>query len=294
MSNNNINYAEKRDYEKPQRNQGNTMAIGRNDDQGQEPPKKAKGDAARKAIPTGNDREEDKAKERERRAIRARSRSKDKIKGSKPGTPRTRRRGSREREMKGKETPNKDEKVSREDDNDSKLPSGLMNTATNIAMTLMGITATPTTMMVAVKREKANEDERYSGRTQKGLDEEERNNGTMTPNKKTIIDMTTPTSTKRKVGETRTSKPNTNTSGNDKKKPKQQQLIFTPKRITMERKVEENKQEDSEDGHIYTNKDINKKRKDTNETDSKPDKKIQKTEMTPQHLTQTQGKIPRQ
>ena len=107
MSNNNINYAEKRDYEKPQRSQGNTMATGRKDDQGQEPPKKAKGDAARKAIPTGNDREEDKAKERERRAIRARSRSKDKIKGSKPGTPRTRRRGSRERDTKGKQTNSK-------------------------------------------------------------------------------------------------------------------------------------------------------------------------------------------
>ena len=271
MSNNNINYAEKRDYEKPQRSQGNTMATGRNDDQGQEPPKKAKGDATRKITPTGNGREEDKVKEREKRSIRARSRSKEKIIEGKPGTPRTRRRGSRERETKGKETPNKDEKVSREDDNESKLPSGLVNTATNIAMTLMGIA--PTTMTVAVKKEKANEDEKYSGRTQKGLDKEERNNGIMTTNKKTIIDMTTPTSTKRKVGETRTSKPNTNTSGNDKKKPKQQQLIFTPKRITMERKVEENKQEDSEDGHIYTKKDINKKRKDTNKTDSEPDKK---------------------
>ena len=108
-------------------------------------------------------------KERENRASRARSRSKDKAKEGKIGTPRTRRCGSRERETRGKDTPKEDNKVSQEGNNEMNVSSGIMNKATNMVMTLMGITDTQATMTVAVKKEKANEDAKCSGKI-KGAD----------------------------------------------------------------------------------------------------------------------------
>ena len=175
-----------------------------------------------------------KSGERKKQERISRSRSKN---GSKART--TSRTGSKDKAV----TPTKDndvkEKVSTEED-----PKGIMSTASTIAMSLMGMATKEQRriMTVKVKKERAEDDEKYSGA--KRTDVQSETKTTRTPTRMVMIDMTTPTSSKRKNEEI---KRNTGTSGNEKKKKKQQQLIITPKRVTMERESESGKKGKQED-----------------------------------------------
>ena len=109
---------------------------------------------------------------------------------------------------------------------------GAVGLAANIVRTLMGGPDENKITTVKIKKEKANENDKYGGK--KTQSKEDTNESNKTPKRGEIIDMTTPTTGKRKKAKITLAKPN-NGSGNEKKKPKQQQLMFTPKCIVIER-----------------------------------------------------------
>ena len=175
---------------------------------------------------------------------KSRSKSKDA-----KGGPTRRRRGSKDKEITkpcGKPEGNK---VSIEKSNTKN--DGLVRTATNIAMTLMGIPLDEQTKMtVKVKKERAEEDHRYKGEV--GTEQPERTTATKpqskesrevieiedeeTRTKKNPIHQTTHTPKRKKATATEQHKQQ-KSSGKEKKKHKPVAVI-TPKRIMIERDEE--------------------------------------------------------
>ena len=188
------------------------------------------------------------------------------------------RRGSRERETsKRHKTPEKQLQT--------KETVSIMSTATTIAKSLMGFSPEERRAVttIKIKKEMANEDERYSGNT-KGKNAEE---PIVINDQDREEDKNTTPGKRKKQEATKTAN---KSSGKEKKKQKQQTLKLTPRRIVMERESNQIKgqevkpyqaeiPEEKQKDQTETEAD-NGKEKKRNETPEKPVNN--KTDNTPQ------------
>ena len=206
--------------------------------------------------------QEEKRKEERSRRSRpsARSRSTSSVR-------RSGRRGSRERETdKRYKTPEKKTQT--------KEVVSIMSTATTIAKSLMGFNSEEegkAVTTIKIKKEMANENERYSG-DRKGKNTEE----AIVINDQDKEEDTNTTPGKRKKQET--AKTLNKSSGKDKKKQKQQTLKLTPKRIVMER---ESKQTENQETKVYQAATPKEKQKDQTEPTAQNEQKETSRNETP-------------
>ena len=206
--------------------------------------------------------QEEKRKEERSRRSRpsARSRSTSSVR-------RSGRRGSRERETdKRYKTPEKKTQT--------KEVVSIMSTATTIAKSLMGFNSEEggkAVTTIKIKKEMANENERYSG-DRKGKNTEE----AIVIDDQDKEEDTNTTPGKRKKQET--AKTLNKSSGKDKKKQKQQTLKLTPKRIVMER---ESKQTENQETKVYQAATPKEKQKDQTEPTAQNEQKETSRNETP-------------
>ena len=163
------------------------------------------------------------------RQTRSRSRQGDRNRSrSKP------RRGSRDRDGQRKPTSDMTEnKVSMEktktNEGMEKTALKVMNTAAMFAKSVMGITEEKAGMTIAVKKEKAEENERYTGERTKEIWISEKKTTNSPSRNRNVPETTKPTPVKRKSDDVKTPK------STDSKKKRSEQQKLTPVRMVIER-----------------------------------------------------------
>ena len=163
------------------------------------------------------------------RQTRSRSRQGDRNRSrSKP------RRGSRDRDGQRKPTSDMTEnKVSMEktktNEGMEKTALKVMNTAAMFAKSVMGITEEKAGMTIAVKKEKAEENERYTGERTKEIWISEKKTTNSPSRNRNVSETTKPTPVKRKSDDVKTPK------STDSKKKRSEQQKLTPVRMVIER-----------------------------------------------------------